>query len=545
MTSLKNTLRTCVALSAVSIVSSCVPNMDLNNPEQLSVDTYYTTEAQLEASIIPAYEALIGQNQGGYARALYYNLLAPGDDFDKTFKWPNLYQDTYSTPANEGLLKSSWQDLFNGVFASNIAIEKITHFEGTMDEAKKDRLLGEAYFLRALHYMHLVQLFGETVPYWDHPVSDASEYYPGNAEKGQIYALSIADFAKAAELLPLRSTLYADAANKGRATKGTAQAYLAKAYLYRPILERGQAAEFGKAEAELKKVIDSGEYKLVDNYRENSMWGTDYENNIESVFEIQMFNGPDWLGGDKSDSWRWQEIGVPDGTGGSWWNLAPNQRTYDEFEEGDPRKFMTMWCPGGAYYTQLDGTVADWDYMYAHLSSDKHLYGTRKECPDYQIADADNEINTRLMRYSDVLLMYAECLSEAGNDNKSITDPTGPKYYIQQVRDRANKIVPSEQPHLWYQHEPGYIPDVDELLASDKVINGVPMNTIKNIIVHERFVELCGEYLRYFDLLRWGLADSKWLDSLKALGWSEKAMYYPFPEEELSNNSNLKGNDMN
>ena len=70
MTSLKNTLRTCVALSAVSIVSSCVPNMDLNNPEQLSVDTYYTTEAQLEASIIPAYEALIGQNQGGYARAL-------------------------------------------------------------------------------------------------------------------------------------------------------------------------------------------------------------------------------------------------------------------------------------------------------------------------------------------------------------------------------------------------------------------------------------------------------------------------------------------
>lgn len=101
--------------------------------------------------------------------------------------------------------------------------------------------------------MHLVQLFGETVPYWDHPVSDASEYYPGNAEKGQIYALIIADFAKAAELLPLRSTLYADAANKGRATKGTAQAYLAKAYLYRPILERGQAAEFGKAEAELKR----------------------------------------------------------------------------------------------------------------------------------------------------------------------------------------------------------------------------------------------------------------------------------------------------
>lgn len=542
---MKKILRYSVALSAIILVSGCIPDMDLNNPEQLSVDTYYKTEEQLEAAVIPAYEALIGQNQGGYARAMYFNLLAPGDDFDKTFKWSNMYQDTYNTPANEALLKNAWMDLFNGVFAANLAIEKIENFDGEIEESKKNRLLGEAYFLRALNYMHLVQLFGETIPYWDHPLAETSEYYPGNAEKGQIYALIVSDFTRAAELLPVRSELYADVANKGRATRGAAQAYLAKTYLYRPILERGQAAEFSKAEAELKKVIDSGEYHLMDNFRENSMWGTDHENNAESIFEVQMFNGPDWLGGDKSDSWRWQEIGVPDGTGGAWWNLAPNERTFQEFEEGDPRKYMTLWCPGGAYYTELNGNVADWDYMYNHLSSDKHLYGTRKECPDYQLADADDEINTRLMRYSDVLLMYAECLSEAGNDNKSITDPTGPKYYIQLVRDRANNVVPSEQEHLWYHSSPGTIPNVDDLLASGKVINGVPMNCIKNIIVHERYVELCGEYVRYFDLLRWGMADSKWLDSLKALGWSEKAMYYPFPEEELSNNPNLKGNDMN
>ena len=389
---MKKILRYSVALSAIILVSGCIPEMDLNNPEQLSVDTYYKTEEQLEAAVIPAYQALIGPNQGGYARAMYFNLLAPGDDFDKTFKWSNLYQDTYYTPANEALLKNSWMDLFNGVFAANLAIEKIKNFDGKIEESKKNRLLGEAYFLRALNYMHLVQLFGETIPYWDHPLSETSEYYPGNAEKGQIYALMVSDFSRAAELLPVRSELYADAANKGRATRGAAQAYLAKTYLYRPILERGQAAEFSKAEAELKKVIVSGEYQLMDNFRENSMWGTDHENNAESVFEVQMFNGPDWLGGDKSDSWRWQEIGVPDGTGGAWWNLAPNERTFQEFEEGDPRKYMTLWCPGGAYYTELNGNVADWDYMYQHLSSDRHLYGTREECPDYQIADTDDEI---------------------------------------------------------------------------------------------------------------------------------------------------------
>ena len=236
---------------------------------------------------------------------------------------------------------------------------------------------------------------------------------------------------------------------------------------------------------------------------------------------------------------------MPDGTGGAWWNLAPNQKTFDEFEDGDPRKFMTLWCPDGAHYTQIDGTIVDWDYMFTNLSTDKHLYGTRKYCPDYQIADIDDEVNDRLMRYADVLLMYAECLSETGNDSKAITDPTGPKYYIQQVRDRANNVVPSEQSHLWYQSSSGTIPSVDELLASNKTINGVSMNSIKNIIQHERYVEFCGEYLRYFDLLRWGMADAKWLESLTALGWTQRAMYYPFPQQDLDHQKILIGNSMN
>lgn len=544
---MKKISQLCLLFCSATILGSCVPEMDLNNPEQMSVDTYYKTAAQLETSVIPAYQSLIGRNQGGYARSGYYNLLAPGDDFVNTFKWPALYQNSYNTPASDGLITGAWKDHFNGVHAANIAIEKISGFEGEINENDKNRLLGEAYFLRALHYMHLCSMFGETVPLIEHPVQDASEYYPENATAGQVYALIISDFQKASELLPLRSALYANGANRGRATKGAAQAYLAKAYMYRPILETGQAAEFSKAQTELKKVIDSNEYTLVDNFRANSLGGlkSEYEHNAESVFEVCMVNGPDWMGGDLSCSWRWQEIGVPDGTGGAWWNLAPNKRTFDEFEAGDPRKFMTLWCPEGAHFTQIDGSVVDWEYMITNLASDKHLYGTRKYCPDYQIADIDDEVNDRLMRYADVLLMYAECLSETGNDGKAITDPSGPKFYIQQVRDRANKVVPSEQPHLWYQSSPGTIPNVEELLTSGTVINGISMNSIKNIIQHERYVEFCGEYLRYFDLLRWGMAESKWLASLQALGWSQKAMYYPFPQEELDNNQNLKGNAMN
>lgn len=526
---------TCV-LAAAMMTYSCKPDMDLNNPQELSIDTYYKTPAQLEAAVIPAYQALIGKVQGGYARSFYYELLAPGDDFNHTFKWEPMYQDTYNTPSSDGLASGSWKDMWNGIFAANMAIDRINAFTGHIDDKQKSRLSGEAHFLRGLLYMHLVMLFGETVPLIKTPVKSNADYYPTNSKPGEIYALIISDFQQAADLLPLRSEMYSNAAFIGRATKGAAQSYLAKAYMYRPILEVGKPAEFAKAQEQLKKVIDSKEYHLVNNFRDNSLEAT--ENNPESVFEIQLHNGPGWLGDDMSDSWRWQEIGIYDGTGGAWWNLAPNKKTYNEFEPGDPRKYMTLFCDNGAYYTQIDGKVTDYAYWMAHLATNKDLYGTRKYCPDKQVADFDDGINDRLLRYADVLLLYAECINEAG-------DAAGAKQYINMVRQRANLVVPSEQPQLWYQHSPGTIPDVDGLLAKDTTINGIRLNNIKNIIQHERFVEFCGEYQRYFDLLRWGMADPQWLAPLKAIGWTPKAMYYPFPQAELDNNKNLTGNAMN
>ena len=537
---MKTIFRYVLLLACVANIIACVPDMDINNPEEISEDTYYLTQEQLESALIPAYQQLFGICQGGYAVGAFNNMLAPGDDYDSSPQ-NTIYQDTYNTPSYDGTILNAWKDFYAGVYASNLAIEKISATDCVSGKVK-DRMLGEAYFLRGIHYMHLCMLFGETIPLFDHSVKDAEEYYKGNSSSGEIYRLIVDDFTKASELLPLRSDMYQNPDCIGRATKGTAQGYLARTYLYRPILERGQSAEFEKAAVVLKQIIDSGEYALVDNFRANSMGG-DYENNSESLFEVQMRLGADFF--EQSYSLRWQMVGLPSGTGNAWWMLAPNQRSFDEFEEGDPRKYMTLWCPDGAHYTELTGNVADWEYMYEHLSTKANLYGTRKYCPDFQVGNIANENNERLLRYADVLLMYAECLHEFGKDDLPVSDPNGPKFWIQKVRDRANNIVPSEQPHLWYQNSPGTIPSVDELLASGTSINGLPMNSIKNIIVHERYVEFLGEYLRYFDLLRWGMADKRWLSTIESLGWTPKAMYYPFPQQELNNNKNLVGNDMN
>lgn len=524
----------------------CKPDMDLNNPSEISTDTYYKTKAQLQTSLIPAYQALIGRDQGGYAFQGLFALLAPGDDYQRTYKWTSLYQDTYNTPASDGIVKIQWMDFFNGVFAANIAIEKISAYEGNdVTDKERNTMLGQAYFLRGLFYINLCSLYGETIPLYDHATSSNADYYPSNAQAGQIYAQIVSDFQKAAEMLPTKSDLYSDASNIGRATQGSALAYLAKAYLWRPILEKGQTAEYSKAQEVLKKLIDSGEYSLNENFRNNFTNDPTTENGIESIFEIQMYNGTSWMGGDLSDSWRWCNIGLPDGTGGCWWNIAPTYKAYSEFEDGDPRRYMTLWCPNGAYFTNTAGEKLTFEDMIAKCSSDKDLYGTRKECPDVQISDIDDDYNDPLMRYADVLLMYAECLHAAGNDSKDITDQTGPKYWIQQVRNRANNIVPTEQSQLWYSKSKGTIPNVDDLMKAAPTINGFKMDNIMNVIEHERCVELMGEYYRYFDLLRLGMADSKYLQPLKDCGWTEKAMYYPFPQEELNNNPNLKGNDMN
>ncbi|MGI6222022.1 MAG: RagB/SusD family nutrient uptake outer membrane protein [Prevotella sp.] len=545
---MKTSLSNIILCSAAGLLlTSCKPDMDLNNPAEISTDTYYLTEAQLEKSVIPAYQALIGHNQGGYCFQTLFTLLAPGDDFDNTYKWPAMYQNTYNCPASDTPVKIAWEDWFNGIFAANLCIEKTTQYEGTdITDDQRNRLLGQAYFLRGLFYLNLCSLYGETIPLYDHATSSSEDYYPSNAQPGEIYAQIISDFTKASEMLPTKSVFYADASNIGRATQGAALAFLAKAYLWRPILEKGQAAEYDKALPALKKIIDSGEYQLNPSFKDNFTNDPEKENGVESIFEVQMYNGTNWLGGDVSDSWRWMNIGTPDGVGTSWWNLAPNQKAYDEFEDGDPRRYMTLWCPNGAYFTINDDSVMTWEQMIAVPSSDKDLYGTRKECPDYAISDGDDDFNDPIMRYADVLLMYAECLHFTGNnDSKDITDPTGPKYWIQQVRDRANNVVPDEQSHLWYSSSPGTIPNVDDLMAAAPTINGFKMDNIMNVIEHERCVELMGEYYRYFDLMRWGFADASYWKPIQDCGWTESKMYLPFPQEELNNNPNLVGNDAN
>ena len=399
------------------------------------------------------------------------------------------------------------------------------------------------------------------------------------------------DLKKAADLLPGRTELYKDhPENQGRIGKGAAQALLAKVYMGRPILDGSAgagSAEWELAKAELEKIISSGDYDLVDCYRDNS--STDNENNKESLYEIQFVYSADATGNMPGDALNfgqnsWRQIGftISPGAGG-WYNAMPSMWLYQEFERDadgriiDPRAYQGLWIPGGAKFIH-NGQERSYEDTYNYLSDAwlGKFFGTRKYGVDDDTTMPDlmrGAANDRILRYADVLLMYAECCIETGDESTALT-------YIDKVRNRANNQVLQSSPSdrgLFYTQARGTLPTAAELLAAKPVLGkvvddkgniilpGVEVNTARRLLKHEYTCELYLEGWRFFNLMRWhnNTADPDHTTVLDGLVNKYKVQEYqtsltgpvpfnyekhhllPIPGRELDVNPNMHGNSAN
>ncbi|KRB54720.1 RagB/SusD family nutrient uptake outer membrane protein [Flavobacterium sp. Root186] len=507
-----------VFFSLAVVATSCVDDEDLTqlDPNNDAVDSFWKTDQDALEGINAVYGSLL--TDGTYMRSTPLLLDAKADDSRTNSPWPSMYNVGHfnSNVADAAIYGWAFETYYQGIYRANQVLTNVPDIEFE-DAALKNRILGQAYFLRGLYLFHAVNMF-KNVPI---PL-DVEVYHPQKSnEEG--WAQVIADFKTASELLPNSyvGITGLDAGQKGRATKGAALGYLGKAYLF--------TKDFTNARTTFKQVIDLGVYSLVSNYRDN--FTTANENNLESLFEVQFSRdagGVDlgW-GGAPASGWGKTSARAityaPRAFG--WTDVQPTWALFNEFQEEktktgdvDPRLDATIFYnkPG----TKLYGR--DFAAFYAASPGDLNdLFCRKYQNSDGEFADEydwRSGINERLLRYADILLMYAETLNETG-------DTSGAYTYIQMVRNRVN------------------LPDLSVTKP------GMNQDQMREQIGHERFLEFPLEGHRFDDIRRWG-----WLQNPTKLAWLKARdaefnsytagrEYFPIPQLEMDNNPGTVQND--
>ncbi|NJK85958.1 MAG: RagB/SusD family nutrient uptake outer membrane protein, partial [Bacteroidales bacterium] len=235
-------------LAIFSIMISCEDEEFLDRkPNQLSDEYYYSTPEGLEQGINAAYDILqLGESLG---RIEFVGIVCSGDALAGGEPGGNDQQPLQFTmkfqinPTN-AYCRTYWNTLYIGIYRCNLLIYYLNKSDGIVSEEDKNRLLGEAYFLRALFHFKLQNLFGgvpqlqasfteklKGIPYNDH-VLTPEEWEPVRPELEYTWGKIEEDFKTASDLLQPRSAVYTNPNFVGKATKGAALAMLAKTYLY-------------------------------------------------------------------------------------------------------------------------------------------------------------------------------------------------------------------------------------------------------------------------------------------------------------------------
>lgn len=451
---------------------SCDSFLEIFPETSLSSETFFNTEADFEQAVNAAYAPLrsIANDRSWILSELRSDNVYFGRN--PNFGAREQEQDIadFALPVTDGItsntnVRDQYRSDYQIISRTNQILATIDDVE--FDSKNKDNLKGQTYFLRAYAYFELVRYFS-SVPLHLEPVTQRSEAAQPLASEETLYDLIIEDALKAIDMLPLKSDQ-----ELGRATKGAAQMLLANVYM-----ERKNWAE---AEALLKKIVDSGEYGLMDDFEDVISTSTGNKNNKESIFEIQFKEGPDGLNGSfmyniapkpilASELQALTGTSNPQPLDGEA-RYVPTPDIIEAFEEGDLREDLTI-----GYVEMQDVPWEEGYYPYAKKFFKTHaLHG-------------NHGVDWPIYRYSEVLLFLAEALNEQGKDGEA-------EEYLNQVRNRAG-LAPAE-------------------------------GDLKEAIFHERQVEFAFENKRWFDLVRTGRAEKVMTDFGEKLWADPYAYYYP------------------
>ncbi len=480
-------------------LTSCSEKLELTNPNQQTSGTFGFTADDLEENVIAAYNHI--RMEGTYARVGFMLDVCRGDEVWNSSQVWYMPFDDLNAPVTDEIGQWSWRDWYYTINVCNFTLSRCGDDNSQLSDKMK-YIKGQMLFLRGLAYYNLAGYYQNPALITDYSQYSSldglyaancqSEDADGNVQYDRVWDQVENDFAEAMTLLPSR-----DAGGqwaKGRATCGAAAGYYARALMMRH--------KYSEALTVLKAIISGqyGTYKLMANYGDNFREGSAYENNDESLFEVQYL---DYGSQGTDDEWtpvntsanatqgHAIESNFGPGDCGGWADLSASPWLYNLFKAErtingslDPRLYWTI----GTYEPEWDG------FEYGNV-----CYQEKMTADDYVVTNNNNGglpvakntnmrtglyekvvtglhcgINLRMMRYSDVLLRAAECENEVNGPTQQAID------WINQVRRRAGLAGLK----------------LADFSSKDKLFE-----QIANV---ERPKEFGCEFGRGFDLLRWG-----------------------------------------
>jgi hypothetical protein len=470
--------------------------LDKNPTDQISNQTFWTSEDDIDMAVTGCYACLketfldhkrgflVGLSDEGYVHWGWYNI-------------DNMARGNINASTG-GLINIVYYGSYVGIAQCNnfmANVDKVTH----VSEHKRNEAKGEVRFLRALYYFELVNCFGDVILYKETPESvEAAKIAKSPKEDVLEFIHEDLDFAIAH--LP-------DEVYSGHAVKGTAMGIKTRVLLTQ---ERwAEAADLAQ------QIIQSGKFGLYHDYP-NMFLNAGQTNNPEIMFSC-MYLSPDSY---HSEYGMNQEYAVSffltkelkdafECTDGLSITESPLYDPANTFANRDPRHRYIVRNPVGT----------DWEGHYKYDFIDptgvKNLKYIDPSIPGDYANAYRNDWDFILLRYADVLLMYAEAKNEADGPDQSVYDA------INEVRSRPGVNMPPVDQGRYHTKE-----------------------KLREYIRHERFVELAVEGIHYFDLKRWHIIGDVMNGRINPSGepyvFEEKNYHWAFPQLELDANPNLK-----
>jgi hypothetical protein len=408
---------------------------------------------------------------------------------------------------DDGLVTSTshpwqaWGAVYQAIRKINVLFSEIDN--GTLEPAFKNKIKGQAHFLRAWSYFHLLRVYGG-VPLLDKPQDLTDDLLIGRASTAETFAFVEADLDKAIELLAGQK--FADA-DRGKIGSGAALAFKGRVMLYKASPQFNPNAPYSnphwaaalEATKKAKNDLEGMGFGLVANY--NNIWNIDNEGNNESVMTV-IFSDPDKTDGRREASVR-PLSESKNATGGDQpiWKFVTSFPMADGFQPGESPNYeydmQTYWenrdprfyanIIGNGFVYELSGKTGRRQYTDGTFATKLDqfgptaefnrtgffpLKGVQKELTQDQIGL--NSVDWIEIRYAEVLLNYAEAANETGDHEAALT-------IIKQIRERAG------------------------IEAGDDGNYGVTASgkeAIREAIYHERYIEFAFEGKRFWDLRR-------------------------------------------